>query len=99
MRARLLGRTVIKARKKRQDIMDQIVAKIQQALEQHQINAHVSGKEKNLYSIYQKIKTQRRSLSEIMDMFNVKVITQSVDDCLPDARYFTWFIQTFSRKI
>jgi ppGpp synthetase/RelA/SpoT-type nucleotidyltranferase len=39
----------------------------------------VMGREKHLYSIYKKMKIQRKSFSEIMDVFGIRIIVDSVD--------------------
>ncbi|GFR90486.1 (P)ppGpp synthetase [Elysia marginata] len=39
------------------------------------------GREKHLYSIYKKMKVQRKSFSEIMDVFGIRIIVDSIDSC------------------
>lgn len=81
MRAKLLSKAVNKVRGKREEIVNQVVTAIQKALIEHSIPAKVSGREKHLYSIYKKMKMQRKSFSEIMDVFGVRIIAQSTEDC------------------
>ena len=39
------------------------------------------GREKHLYSIYKKMKSKRKSFSEIMDIYAFRIIVDSVDTC------------------
>jgi guanosine-3',5'-bis(diphosphate) 3'-pyrophosphohydrolase len=41
----------------------------------------VHGREKNLYSIYRKMKTQQKPFSEIMDVYGFRIVVDQVDDC------------------
>ncbi|MDB3855964.1 TGS domain-containing protein, partial [Halieaceae bacterium] len=43
--------------------------------------AEVQGREKHLYSIYKKMRTKKKSFSEIMDIFAFRIIVDSVDTC------------------
>ena len=44
-------------------------------------DAGVKGREKNLYSIYNKIKTKHKPFSEILDVYGFRILVDSVDDC------------------
>lgn len=63
----------------------ELVAKIQHALErrlnEENIGASVIGREKHLYSIYQKMRTKKKSFKEIMDVYAFRVVVDSVDSC------------------
>jgi guanosine-3',5'-bis(diphosphate) 3'-pyrophosphohydrolase len=41
----------------------------------------VIGREKHLYSIYQKMRAKRKSFSEIMDIYAFRIVVDSVDRC------------------
>jgi len=41
----------------------------------------VIGREKHLYSIYQKMRTKKKSFKEIMDVYAFRIIVDSVDTC------------------
>lgn len=81
MRAKHIRRAVVKARGQRRDIISSIQETINKRLQQEGLSGRVSGREKHLYSIYSKMKTQRKSFSEIMDVFAFRIVTDSVDDC------------------
>ncbi|WP_188751767.1 RelA/SpoT family protein [Marinobacterium zhoushanense] len=81
MRAKYIRRAVVKARGQRRDIITQIEQAIQGRLDQEHLPGIVTGREKHLYSIYRKMKSQKKSFSEIMDVFGFRIVTESVDDC------------------
>ena len=81
LRADRLRRAVAAARGNRKALMDELARSIEGALRREGINASVHGREKHLYSIYMKMKTQRKSFAEIMDMFGVRIIVDQVDTC------------------
>ncbi|MGA1207905.1 MAG: RelA/SpoT family protein, partial [Litorivicinaceae bacterium] len=62
-----------------------IVAEIQEALEsavaKTGIKARVQGREKAANSIYRKMRDQRKSFTDIMDVYGFRIITDTVDEC------------------
>lgn len=81
MRSKHIRRAVVQARGQRKDIISTIQDTIEKRLEQEGLSGKVTGREKHLYSIYSKMKAQRKSFSEIMDVFAFRIVTDSVDDC------------------
>ncbi len=81
LRADRLRRAVSSARGHRKALMDELARSIEGALRREGINATVLSREKHLYSIYLKMKTQRKSFAEIMDVFGVRIIVDQVDTC------------------
>ena len=45
------------------------------------INGRVEAREKHLYSVYVKMRRKHLSLSQVVDMFGIRVIVGSVDEC------------------
>ena len=43
--------------------------------------SRVFGREKHLYSIYEKMRIKRKSFSEIMDVYAFRIVVDSVDTC------------------
>ena len=81
MRARRIQAAVRKARGNRKELVTQIQRKIETRLREEHIPARVLGREKHLYSIYQKMRAKGRSFSEIMDVFAFRIVVDSVDSC------------------
>ena len=81
MRAKRIRQAVTKARGQRKDLITNIEASIQARLNQEGLNCIVFGREKHLYSIYLKMKSQRKQFVDIMDVFAFRIVTQSVDEC------------------
>ena len=81
MRAKYIRRAVVQARGQRRDVISQIEQSIQNRLNQEGLSGVVTGREKHLYSIYRKMKTQRKAFADIMDVFAFRVVTENVDNC------------------
>ncbi|NVK44297.1 MAG: bifunctional GTP diphosphokinase/guanosine-3',5'-bis pyrophosphate 3'-pyrophosphohydrolase [Oceanospirillaceae bacterium] len=81
MRSKYIRRAVVKARGQRRDIIAEIQQTIQRRLDQEGLRGSVTGREKHLYSIYRKMRVQRKSFAEIMDVFAFRIVTEKVDDC------------------
>ncbi|WP_299734536.1 bifunctional GTP diphosphokinase/guanosine-3',5'-bis pyrophosphate 3'-pyrophosphohydrolase [uncultured Endozoicomonas sp.] len=81
MRSRLIRQAVKNARGNRKDLVGQVQQAIAARLEDEGLKGRVVGREKHLYSIYRKMRSQSKSFDEIMDMFAFRVIVDSVDSC------------------
>ena len=81
MRARRLEAARRSASGNRTQLVDQIRVQLSQTLNREGLNAAVVGREKHLYSIYNKMKAKRKSFSQVMDIFAFRLIVDSVDDC------------------
>ena len=81
MRARRLEAARRSASGNRTQLVDQIRGQLSQTLNREGLNAAVVGREKHLYSIYNKMKAKRKSFSQVMDIFAFRLIVDSVDDC------------------
>ncbi|PIE20573.1 MAG: bifunctional GTP diphosphokinase/guanosine-3',5'-bis(diphosphate) 3'-diphosphatase [Neptuniibacter caesariensis] len=81
MRAKYIRRAVVQARGQRKDVISPIQETIEKRLRKEGLSGQVTGREKHLYSIYSKMRAQRKSFAEIMDVFAFRVVTDTVDDC------------------
>jgi RelA/SpoT family (p)ppGpp synthetase len=81
MRARRIDAALRNARGHRKELVDKIRHQIESTLEQEGHEVEVLGREKHLYSIYKKMKSKRKSFSEIMDIYAFRIIVDSVDTC------------------
>ena len=81
LRSSMIERAVKKARGNRKEIVSNVRQSIADCLEHEGIEAKVFGREKHLYSIYDKMRSKRRSFHEIMDVYAFRIIVDSVDTC------------------
>lgn len=73
---------IAKKRKEREAYITQITETLSVKIKELGIEgAQVDGRPKHFYSIYKKMKTKHKTLEEIYDLFAVRVIVNSVQDC------------------
>ncbi len=80
-RYRIIEKALKRARGNQKQFVGKIETNIRQALEKVGIDAKVEGREKHLFSIYQKMRRKRTALSEIVDVFGFRIVVDSVDTC------------------
>ncbi len=81
MRSTRIQAAIKTARGSNTEIVAQIKESIEACLEQEGHSAIVMGREKHLYSIYKKMRSKKKSFSEIMDLYAFRIIVDSVDTC------------------
>ncbi|MEI8209475.1 MAG: bifunctional (p)ppGpp synthetase/guanosine-3',5'-bis(diphosphate) 3'-pyrophosphohydrolase, partial [Methylococcales bacterium] len=81
MRYAVLTNAIKKARGNRSKIVATIESTIKNRLEQASLHYEVSGREKNVYSIYQKMFQKKLSLSAIFDLYAFRIFCDNVDTC------------------
>lgn len=65
----------------REDIVNGAIVILKDALDSSHIQAEIKGRPKHFYSIYKKMKKDNRDLSQIYDLYAVRVIVDTVQDC------------------
>ena len=81
MRAPLIQKAVKVAYGNRQETMAFIRQSLENSLHEAGIEARILGREKHLFSIYQKMKEKHKSFNEIMDVYGFRVVVNNVDAC------------------
>lgn len=81
LRYRILNEAIRKVRGNRKEVLSKINTAIEQRLQQEELNGMVQGREKHLYSIYQKMRSKKLSFSEVYDVYAYRIIVDSVDAC------------------
>lgn len=81
MRYRVLSNSVERARGRRKELMQNVEAAIVRRLEETGIEARVVGREKNLYSLYRKMRGKRMPFSEVFDVFAIRIAVADIDTC------------------
>jgi RelA/SpoT family (p)ppGpp synthetase len=80
-RYRVLERALKRAHGSQKQIIQKITKRFEQNLDQARIDARVLGREKHIYSIYRKMRDKKRSLSEIVDVYGMRIVVDTVDNC------------------
>jgi len=81
MRYRVLKEVVKAARGNRKELIQSIEAAVHTRLEDTGLQGTVKGREKNLYSIYNKMRSKELQFQEVMDIYAFRVIVDSIDTC------------------
>ncbi len=81
LRASRLQAALKTARGNRKELVEQIQTAIEKRLEREGLIAIVIGREKHLYSIYEKMRQKKKYFKEIMDVYAFRIIVDSVDTC------------------
>ncbi|ABV89189.1 bifunctional GTP diphosphokinase/guanosine-3',5'-bis pyrophosphate 3'-pyrophosphohydrolase [Shewanella pealeana] len=81
MRYRVLREVVKAARGNRKELILSIEGAINTRLEDTGLEGTVKGREKNLYSIYNKMRNKELQFQEVMDIYAFRVIVDSIDTC------------------
>lgn len=82
LRHRILHDAVFKARGHRTEALQRIHQAICQQLSQFGIDENqVLGRQKHLFSIYQKMRRKHLSFSEIMDIYGFRIVVKDIDTC------------------
>ncbi|GAB6262799.1 bifunctional GTP diphosphokinase/guanosine-3',5'-bis pyrophosphate 3'-pyrophosphohydrolase [Photobacterium sp. CCB-ST2H9] len=80
-RYRVLKEVVAAARGNRKEMINRIHAEIEGRLFDAGIDGKVVGREKNLYSIYNKMKNKEQRFHSIMDIYAFRVLVRDLDTC------------------
>ena len=80
-RNKVLQSAISKNTKGRKKILKKIESSIKEKLDEYELNSQVTGRRKHLYGIFKKMKTQSKSLDQVLDVYAFKITTNSVMDC------------------
>ncbi|WP_410474506.1 RelA/SpoT family protein [Guyparkeria sp. TX1] len=81
LRHRILSEAVRRARGNRKEIVAGIQERFEQRFSHEGLTADSLAREKRPYSIYRKMQSKHLSFKEVFDVFAVRVLVDSVDDC------------------
>jgi guanosine-3',5'-bis(diphosphate) 3'-pyrophosphohydrolase len=80
-RYRIIEKALKKARGNQKQFVGKIADNLRDALAKASISGRVEGREKHLYSIYQKMRRKRAPLTSIVDVFAFRIVVDSIDTC------------------
>lgn len=81
LRSTRLQASLNKVRGNRKSLVEKIQQSIEQRLTRDDISGLVIGREKHLYSIYNKMRSKHKSFKEIMDVYAFRIIVADIDTC------------------
>ncbi len=80
-RYQTLHKALLAARGNRREVLGKITEAVKVALPAAGIEAEVTGREKSLYSIYTKMIEQKKSFSDVLDIYGFRVIVHTLPEC------------------
>ena len=76
-----IERLVIERNPSREKLTNDVITVVEQDLTQEGIQATVTGRQKHLYSVYQKMVVRGREFNDIYDLVGIRVLVNDVRDC------------------
>jgi len=80
-RFRVLNEVVKHAKGHRKEVLNNVEQEITGRLEEANINASIQGRQKNLYSIYNKMRSKEIHFQDVMDIYAFRIIVDDIDTC------------------
>ena len=77
----ILNKAVTKARNRRRDLIQKVQREVEAGFVQAGMNVRIAGREKTLFSIYQKMNEKHLSFAQVTDIYGFRVIVPAVIDC------------------
>ncbi len=76
-----IKKAVESRRKVSEEFLGEVCALVSAKMKEHSLPAHIEGRIKRLYSIWQKLKRQRITMDQVYDLLAVRMITDTVKNC------------------
>jgi len=77
----VLSKALKVARGNRPEVIDKILEAIRQRLAEYNVKAEVTGREKNIYSIYEKMQSKSLAFAEVLDIYGFRVLVNDFASC------------------
>ncbi len=81
IRYRLIAEALKKNDLNRKTLVSKVKKSLRSKFKQQNLMVKITGREKRIYSIYQKMKIKHISFSDIYDVYAFRVIVESADEC------------------
>ena len=81
VRHRVLQEALLTARGNRKEVVHRLTSQIIEHLPKFGLQAEVSGREKSLFSIYQKMREKHLSFAEVLDIYGFRVTVDTIPQC------------------
>ena len=76
-----IERLVLERNPSRERLTNEVIAVVKEDLKNEGIEALVTGRQKHLYSVYQKMVVRGREFSDIYDLVGIRILVNDVRDC------------------
>ena len=76
-----LASKVAKKREEREEYVSGLIEELKKLMEEHNVKADISGRPKNLYSIYRKMVRDGKQFEEIYDIIALRIIVDDISTC------------------
>jgi len=80
-RYKVLAKAVKAARGNRREVVNKILKALKERLQSAQIETTVTGREKHIYSIYNKMHEKHLSFSQVLDIYGFRVVVEDIPAC------------------
>lgn len=77
----VLEKALKASRRNRRDVVGKVLRAFSQRLVSANIEAQIKGREKNLFSIYQKMQSKNLRFADVMDIYGFRVIVNNIPAC------------------
>src|SRR5438132_6356024 len=81
LRYKVLAKAIKGARGNRRQVVDKILKALKERLPAAGIEAQVTGREKHIYSIYNKMIEKRLTFSQVLDIYGFRIVVKDVPTC------------------
>lgn len=65
----------------REKVVNDLIKGIKKKLDGNNISAEITGRPKHFYSIYKKLRKQKKHFNEIFDIIAIRIITDNINSC------------------
>lgn len=65
----------------REETINEVIDEIKEAIDDMNLHYEIYGRAKHFYSIYKKMKQQKKQIDEIFDLMAVRILVDTVKDC------------------
>ncbi len=76
-----LAKAVQRSRGYRRDIVERVQRDVESAFAKHKVKVQVTGREKNIFSIYRKMREKHDGFAQVNDIFGFRIIVTTINEC------------------
>ena len=77
----ILEKAVMRARNRRRDLLQKLQLEVETSFKQGNLPVSIFGREKTLFSIYQKMRGKHLSFAQVTDIYGMRILLPNLIDC------------------